>query len=120
MFRKIYQENYSQLFSPCSAHCHIFVAEVYGVWKFWLRLCSCFGWICSDSAWTPTHFKVLYSDSCSNSKVNYLNFWQCLNDRIGFRIKKTKKPYQTNLLITAIHVSCFSIKDYGGHNFFTL
>jgi len=26
-----------------------------------------------DSA--PTHFKVLDPDSCSNSKVNYLNFW---------------------------------------------
>ena len=33
---------------------------------------------------TPTHFKVLDSDSCSNSKANYLNFWQCLNDRIRF------------------------------------
>jgi len=43
----------------------------------------------SDSApasaeYTPTHFKVLGSDSCSNFKVNYLNFWQCLNDHIRF------------------------------------
>jgi len=36
----------------------------------------------------------------------------------GFCIKKTKKPYQMNLLITAIHVSCFSDKGLGGHNFF--
>jgi len=36
------------------------------------------------SADTPTHFKVLDSDSCWNSKVNYLNFWQCLNDRNRF------------------------------------
>ena len=33
---------------------------------------------------TPTHFKVLDSDSFSNSEVNYLNFSQCLNDRIRF------------------------------------
>jgi len=33
---------------------------------------------------TPAHFNVFDSDSCSNSKVNYLNFWQCLNDRIRF------------------------------------
>jgi len=45
----------------------------------------------SDSApalaeYTPTlkHFQVLDSDSCLNSKVNYLNFWQCLNDSIRF------------------------------------
>jgi len=43
----------------------------------------------SDSApalaeYTPTHFEVLDSDFCSNSKVNYLSFWQCLNDRIRF------------------------------------
>jgi len=58
------------------------MAEVHGIWNFLLR--SCFSWIYSDSAPTPTHFKVLDSDSCSNSKVNYLNFWQCLNDRIRF------------------------------------
>jgi len=33
---------------------------------------------------TPKHFKILDSDSCLNSKVNYLNFWQCLNNRIRF------------------------------------
>ena len=49
--------------------------EVYGVWNFWLRLRSYFGWIYSDSA--PTHFKLLASDSCSNSK-------KCLNDRVWF------------------------------------
>jgi len=49
----------------------------------------------SDSAlasaeYTPTliHFKILDSDSCSNSKVNYLNFLQCLNDRIWFLHQK--------------------------------
>jgi len=63
---------------------HVHTPEVYGVWNFWLRLRSCFGWMHSDSAPTPKHFKVLDSDSCLNSKVNYLNFWQCLNDRIWF------------------------------------
>jgi len=48
------------------------VLEVYGIWNFWLRLRSCFGWIYSDSALMPKHFKVLDSDSCLNSKVNYL------------------------------------------------
>jgi len=33
---------------------------------------------------SPTLFKVMDSDSCSNSKVNYLNFCQCLNNRIRF------------------------------------
>ena len=33
---------------------------------------------------TPKHLKVLDSDSCLNSKVNYLNFRKCLNDRIRF------------------------------------
>ena len=52
--------------------------------KFWLRLRSCFGWMCCDSAPMPTHFEGLDSDSCLNSKVSYLNIWQCLNDRIRF------------------------------------
>ena len=83
----------------------------HGVWNFWLRLRSCFGWIHFDSA--PTHFKVLDSDSCSNSKVNYLNFWQCLNERIGFCIKKTKQPYQMYLRITAIRGGARGCQ--GGH-----
>jgi len=58
--------------------------EVYRVWNFWLRLHSCFGWIYSDSA--PKQFQVLDSDSCLNSKVNAINFWQCLNDRIQFSL----------------------------------
>jgi len=48
-------------------------SEVCGVWNFWLWIRSCFGWIYS----APTHFKVLDSDSCSNSK-------ECLNGRIRF------------------------------------
>jgi len=61
-----------------------YAPEVYGLWNFWLPLRSCFGWIYSDSAPTPTHFKILDSNSCSNSKVNYLDFSQCLNDRTRF------------------------------------
>jgi len=45
--------------------------EVYEVWNFLLRLRSCFGWIYSDSVPTPKQFKVVDSDSCLNSKVNY-------------------------------------------------
>ena len=40
---------------------------------------------------TPKHFKDLHFDSCLNSKVNYLNFWQCLIDRIRFSHKKDQK-----------------------------
>jgi len=28
---------------------HYKLAEVYGVWNFWLRLRSCFGWIYAES-----------------------------------------------------------------------
>jgi len=42
----------------------------------------------ASAEYAPTYFKVLDSDSCSNSKVNYLNFWQCLNDRIWYLHKK--------------------------------
>ena len=65
-----------------------YLAEVHGVWNFWLRLHSCFGWIYSDSTRTPKHFKVLESDSSLNSNMNAINVWQCLNDRIRFSLWK--------------------------------
>jgi len=60
--------------------------EVYGVWNFGLRIHSCFSWMYSNS--TPTTYKVLDFDFCLNSKVNAINFWQCLNDRIRFSLQK--------------------------------
>jgi len=36
----------------------------------------------SDATPALAEYSLLRSDSCFNSKVNYLNFWQCLNDRI--------------------------------------
>jgi len=47
------KDNLPLLVQCCENRSEYQKAELYGVWNFWLRLYSCFGWTCSDSCFNP-------------------------------------------------------------------